>query len=191
MSRFELGEGVPAGLAEAIVLYPHGARKRVRDFWNERRCLFVFLRHFSCPGCSEQIALLSPHLPELHEARVRIVLVATSAPARIPEFAKRMHLENAQIDVVTDPTLAAHKSAALIRSMWSTFGPASLRSTIRLYREGGHSAERDPGDGDVLQQGGALLVDTSGSVLFHHANAHMTDHMPMNTVCELAFRAAS
>ena len=186
-----LGDVVPQTLAEAVVLYPHGARKRMRDFWSERRCLFVFLRHVSCPGCSEQISLLSPHLPELRDARVRIVLVATSTPARIPEFAKRMHLENSGIDVVTDPTLVVHKSAGLVRGVWSTFGPQSLRSTIRLYREGGHSVPRDPEDGDVLQQGGALLVDTNAEVLFHHANAHMTDHMPMNVVCEVAFRRAS
>jgi peroxiredoxin len=183
------GQIVPLDLAESVVLYPHGARKRVRDFWTDKRCLFVFLRHLSCPGCSEQIALLSPHLPELREANVRVVLVATSTPERIPTFAKRMHLENAQIDVVTDPSLQTHKSAALIRSLWSTYGPQSVRSAIRLYREG-HFSDRHSEDGDVIQQGGALLVDTQGNVLFHHANAHMTDHMPMNTVCEVAYGAA-
>jgi peroxiredoxin len=187
---FERGETAPSELAESIVLYPHGARKRVRDFWCDRRVLFVFLRHMSCPGCSEQVALLSPHLQELREAHIRVVLVATSSPERIPAFAKRMHLENAQIDVVTDPTLSAHKSAALVRSMWATYGPHSIRSAIQLYRDG-HFSERDPEGGDVLQQGGALLVDTNGIVLFHHANAHMTDHMPMNAVCDIAFRVAS
>ena len=179
---------MPSELASAIVLYPHGARKRVSDFWADKRCLFVFLRHLACPGCSEQISLLSAHLPELREAGVRIVLVATSTPTRIPEFAKRMHLEHAQIDVVTDPTLKAHKAAALVRSIASTFGPSSLRSTIRLYQDGFHAEKRDPGDGDVLQQGGALLVGRDGLVLFHHVSRHMTDHMPMRTVCEASRR---
>src|SRR2546423_9032896 len=103
---FEEGESVPSELSEAIVLFPHGARKRVRDFWNDKRTLFIFLRHMSCPGCSEQIAILSPHLPELREAGVRVVLVATSAPPRIPAVAKRQHPQHAQNDVLPDPPLA-------------------------------------------------------------------------------------
>jgi peroxiredoxin len=180
------GHVVPSDLADSVVLYPHGARKRVRDFWTDRRCLLVFLRHLACPACSEQVSLLSPHLPELRDAGVRIVLVATSTPERIPAFAKRMHLESAQIDVVTDPTLRTHQSAALVRSLWSTFNPRSVRSSIALWANG-HYVTRDPGDGDVLQQGGALLVDAGGAVLFHHANEHVTDHVPMNEVCEIAF----
>jgi hypothetical protein len=55
-----------------------------------------------------------------------------------------MHLESAQIDVVTDSKLRAHKSAALVRSLWSTFDPRSVRSSIALWANR-HYVTRDPG----------------------------------------------
>lgn len=156
----------------------------MREFWVERGSFFVFLRHFACPGCSEQLALLSPYLPELKRDHTRVVLVATSTPSRIPSFAKRMHLESGLVEVVTDPTLATHKAAGLVRSAASLANMKTLAEAVRLYAQG-HFTDRDPNDGDVFQQGGALLVDRDGNVLFRHANRYMTDHVAMEQVCEV------
>jgi len=176
-------EPAPPALGESIVSYEHGARKRVREFWADRGSLFIFLRHFACPGCSEQIAIVSPYLTELRRMQTRVVLVATSSPNRIPAFAKRMHLENGLVDVVTDPSLETHKAANLVRSYTSLLNVATVTEAIRLYAQG-HFVQRVEGDGDLYQQGGALLVDQQGDVLFHHANRHMTDHFSMDAVCE-------
>lgn len=177
-------ERVPDALAESIVAYEHGARKRVREFWTNQGSLFVFLRHFACPGCSEQVAILTPFLPELRREHTRVVLVATSAPNRIPTFAKRMHLESGLVEVVTDPTLATHKAAGLVRSVSSMMNFTTVAEAVRLYAQG-HFGERDPDDGDVFQQGGAMLVDREGAVLFRHTNRHMTDHFSMEQVCDV------
>lgn len=175
---------VPEALAQSIVQYEHGARKRVREFWSDRRSLLVFLRHFACPGCSEQLAIVSPYLPELRRDGTRVVLVATSAPNRIPSFAKRMHLDSGLVDVVTDPTLETHKAAQLVRSFGSLINVTTIAEAVRLYAQG-HFATREAGDGDLYQQGGALLVDRDGCVLFRHANQHMTDHFSMSDVCDV------
>lgn len=175
---------MPDALAESIVAYEHGARKRVREFWSNQGSLLVFLRHFACPGCSEQVAMLTPFLPELRREHTRVVLVATSAPNRIPAFAKRMHLESGLVEVVTDPTLATHRAANLVRSVRSMMNFTTMTEAVRLYAQG-HFGTRDPEDGDVFQQGGALLVDREGGVLFRHTNQHMTDHFSMDQVCDI------
>lgn len=173
----------PEALARSIVQYEHGARKRVGEFWSERGSFLVFLRHFACPGCSEQLAIVSPFLAELRREGKRVVLVATSAPNRIPAFAKRMHLDSGQVEVVTDPSLETHKAANLVRSVGSLINVRTIADAVRLYAQG-HFSTHEPGDGDIFQQGGALLVDRDGTVLFQHANRDMTDHFSMNDVCD-------
>lgn len=174
---------VPEALARAIVQYEHGARKRVGEFWSDRGSFLVFLRHFACPGCSEQLAIVSPYLSELRREGTRVVLVATSAPNRIPSFAKRMHLDSGLVEVVTDPSLETHKAANLVRSVASLINVRTVAEAVRLYAQG-HFVSREEGDGDVYQQGGALLVDRDGNVLFQHSNRDMTDHFSMDDVCD-------
>ncbi len=191
---FDRGENVPNELAQAIVLYPHGARKRVSDFWSERSCLFVFIRHFACARAAASRSRFSR----------RISVSSREASVRIAFSSRRGHSRPASPSSRGACTSSTRRSTSSpIRPFARTTRPGSFdrsdRRSARARSDRRSASTRtvsvlpscDPGDGDVLQQGGALLVGRDGDVLFHHVSAHMTDHMPMRTVCDVAFQSAT
>ncbi|HTJ85002.1 MAG TPA: peroxiredoxin-like family protein [Polyangiaceae bacterium] len=178
-------QNAPDALADAIVVYAHGARKRLGTFWATQPALLIFLRHFACPGCWEQAAELTPHLSALKAAGIRVVLVGLAEPSRILPFRDRARLEDADVDIVVDASLATHRAAGLLRSAWATYGPRSVASALKLYASG-YYIPRDEDDGDLLQQGGALLIDRSGRIVLHHVAKHPTDHVDLRAVVKTA-----
>ncbi|MFO0548084.1 MAG: AhpC/TSA family protein [Polyangiaceae bacterium] len=180
----------PAELADAVLLYEHGARKRVGSFWVEQPSMFVFLRHLACPGCWQQVALLRPHLSGIVRAGCRVVLIGTAAPEKLLGFRERAHLEDAKVDLVTDPTLGAYHAVCLRRSRWSTYGPRAIVEAAQYFAQGQFPAP-DPDAGDPIQQGGALLVDRGGLVVLHHVANHMSDHLPVDDFADEAGRLAT
>lgn len=180
-----IGQNAPEELARATVLYEHGARKTVGTFFASQPCLMVFLRHAACPSCFAQVHEIDPHLAALKKARVRVVLVGIVEPSRMLSFRERLRLEDAEIDLVTDPSLACHRAAGLSSSIWGTLRPASIVSALKLYRQS-EIFKRQEGDGDINQQGGALLVDAGGKVLVHHVAKHLGDRVDMDGVVQVA-----
>jgi peroxiredoxin len=175
----------PDALADAVVTFAHGARKRLGTFWTDQPCLLLFLRHFACPGCWEQATLLAKHLGELRRAGVRVVLVGLAEPSRILPFRDRVKLEDEHVEVVVDASLSCHRAAGLLRSRWSTLGPRAVAEGLRLYATGFY-VPREPEDGDFLQQGGAVLVDPTGRVVLHHVAHHLADHVDLPEVIRRA-----
>ena len=63
-------------------------------------------------------------------------------------------------------------------------GPRAIVASLRLYARDGFISRED-GDGDVLQQGGVLLIDRGGDVLFYCSNENAGKTAPIAQVCEL------
>jgi peroxiredoxin len=187
MAPPRLGERVPRALAEAEVVDAAGARVVLGGFWQGNACVVIFLRHFGCVGCSEQVTELAPRLDELGRLGVRVVLVGNGAPAQRDGFVERHALAGAAADVVTDEALAAYRAAGLLRSLFATLGPRSLWESARAMGRGHpHRAVQ----GDPTQQGGALVVDRRGVVVFYKRNRSIGDHAPASDLVEAALRVA-
>lgn len=180
-----VGQKAPEELARATVIYEHGARKTVGTFFTSQPCLMVFLRHAACPSCWAQVHEIDPHLAALRRARVRVVLVGILEPSRMLSFRERLRLEDAEVDLVTDPSLACHRAAGMVSTIWGTLRPASIVSALKLYRQT-EIVRRREGDGDLNQQGGALLVDAGGKVLLHHVSKHLGDRVDMEKAAAAA-----
>jgi hypothetical protein len=191
------GHAVPEPLASSVVVYEHGARKRFDSFWAAQPTFFLFLRHNACPGCAAQIRALLPLIPELRRCGTRIVFVGLCEPSRLLPFRERMQLEDAGVELVTDPSSSCHREAGLVRSARSTFGPVAVFEALRVYAlaagpgtRPGAWVRREEGDGELLQQGGALLVDRAGVVHLYHAATNLADHVALGDVRRLAAELA-
>jgi peroxiredoxin len=176
-----VGRSAPDPLASTVVAYAHGGAKKLGAFWADRPCLVVFLRHLACPGCWSQVDQLLAHLPALQAAGARVVLVGLADPARLLPFRERARLEDAAVELVTDPTLACHREAGMLRSRWSVVRPAAVAEAVRLYFSG-YFVRHEEGDGVLDQQGGAILVDRGGEVLFHHVARDLSDYVDLEAV---------
>ena len=186
------GRAAPPSLADSVVLDRTGQGRRLGSFWEEQPCVLVWLRHFGCIGCDVTVTELAPRLPELDAAGARTVLVGNGAPAAIDAFVERHALADKSVGVFTDPSLAAFGAAGLVRSAWATFGPRAVADYVRAMGAGFVPRRRA---GDVLQQGGALVVDAGGRVVLHRVSKSLGDHADASDLVDaalgLALRASS
>ena len=185
------GRPAPKALADAAVLDRDGAPHRLREWWSDRPCVLLFLRHFGCIGCAEQITELTPRLREIAGAGARTLLVGSGAPDVIDAFVERQGLSDKDVAIVTDPSLAAFRAAGLARSVWATYGPRAVADYVRALGSGFVSRKLA---GDLYQQGGALVVDAGGRVVFHRVARSLGDHADaadlVDAVLSLAARAS-
>lgn len=157
-----------------------GQEHQLRDFWEGKTTLVLFLRHFGCIGCSENMAELAPRFPELRDLGVHVLLVGNGAPHFIEGFVERFSLVYQHVQVVSDPSLQVHRHAGLLYSGWGVFGFRGLRDMLRAFSRGHMHGSNQ---GSNFQQGGTLLLDDAGVVRFFHRNpsiggyAHSTEWM--------------
>jgi hypothetical protein len=179
---------VSQAVADARIIDSSGTEVRLRSLWAEQPCLFVFLRHFGCVGCSEQLSDLVPRLGEIARAGVRTVLVGTGSREQQRGFIERHALDKSPTTLVmTDPALEAYGRLSLPRSLWATLGPRALVETARAIAQGHPHL---PVQGDRTQQGGVLLVDRRGFVRLYRASRSIGDYLSASDLVDAALRLA-
>jgi hypothetical protein len=81
--------------------------------------------------------------------------------------------------------LSSFREAGLVRSWWATLGPHGLWDFVRETGKG-HLNRRTDGDG--RQQGGTLLVNTDGRLVWYHRNESLGGYPPTVDVVEAVLR---
>jgi peroxiredoxin len=184
----DVGQPVPAKLGEARVVDRHGESSTLGERWADGPAVVVFLRHFACVACSEHVAQLAPRLHELTRLGLRVAYVGNGAENFLQGFIERNEIDTDAVEVVTDPSLRAHRALDLERSTVSTYGPAALLHIGRALLRGFRQTRIE---GDNLQQGGVLVVDGDGDVAYLHRDRHTGDHAPTGDVIDAAMGAAA
>ena len=148
--------------------------------------MLVFLRHFACVGCAEEVTELAPRFAELERAGVRVVLVGNGNGPQLDGFIERFALGDKPVVVVTDPEQGAYRAAGFGRSFWGTYGPRALVDWGRSVAKGHRYTLR--AEGDILQLGGVILVDGGGGVRLARASKRLGDHAPPSEIVDAALR---
>lgn len=151
-----------------------GSKLRAGSLWQDRACLLVFLRHFACPSCSVRLERTLPRAAELARLGVRVVLCGCGSPSALARFEARLRLEASRVELVVSPDGALYRAFGMARSGWGTFGPRAAFGAVWLYATG-HYATRHADDGDVLQQGGVVLIAKGGAILHRRAEQSLVD----------------
>ena len=93
-------------LKECTVHSAIGDQTTVGELCSERCTLLLFVRHFGCIGCSENIGLLAPRFQELSGLGVRVVIIGVGAPSFIEGFQERHNLLFSPAEIFVDESLA-------------------------------------------------------------------------------------
>ncbi len=175
-------------LGQVSVTTMAGDGVALSTLFSGKPCLLIFLRHFGCVACAEQVTQLSPRLRELDQLGVGVIFIGNGEKRYMEAFVQRHALSDKSVQVVSDVSLSSFRVAGLMRSWWSVFGPRALYGEMRA-RGQGHQFQGIEGDG--LQQGGALLLDSKASVLLHYKNRATGDFVDPNAILgeALKFRA--
>lgn len=182
-----IGDPVPKALTLSLVRDREGHERTLSSFWAHGPALLIFIRRFGCLCLSAQITELKPRLPELHRLGLRTVFIGNGQPHFIDGFVERFAMYDHHIDIVTDPTLASFRAVEMLRSWWATYGPKAIWDQIRATGAGHINRW---GEGDTLQQGGIVLVDSDGCIAWYHRNASKGGHPASVEVVDAALRLA-
>ena len=186
IENMKIGESVTQGLMSSHVQRSDGTTITIETLVNGSPSLLVFVRHFGCIGCSENVSLLSSRWSELSALGVRTFIIGVGPRMFIEPFRERQNLVDAPVDILTDPTLETHQAAGLMYGLWGGFRPKALLEMGRAFTNG--HVSRKP-EGDIRQHAGALFIDGHGTVCLYHRNQSLGDHVSGQAIVDVALRS--
>ena len=157
-----------------VVTLDTGESKDLSEFYKEKPLILVFLRHFGCIFCREQIAELRQFKAE------NIVLVCMGRIQETQEFKRKMEIPQT---MVSDPNKLLYEAFALRRgSFGQVLSPTLTRKSIRLLK-GGHRMGMLKGDPWMLA--GVFRIEPDGDVSFAHYATDISDNMSGPAIAQL------
>lgn len=109
-------------------------------------------------------------VPKIHDKGAEFVVIGNGTPFMASAFRDELGI---QTPLYTDPTLTAYKLAGFKYGAGSTFSLKAIWNGIRAFRAG----FRQKGTkGAPLQQGGVLVVQKGGKIVYGYASNEAGDH---------------
>nr|XP_003216551.1 PREDICTED: thioredoxin-like protein AAED1 isoform X1 [Anolis carolinensis] len=176
--------------AQCPLLDAAGEKTPFGTLFRDRKAIVVFVRHFLCYTCKEYVEDLAK-IPKkyLEDANVRLVVIGQSSPDHIKPFC---HLTGYSHEIYVDPGREIYKILGMkngetadtpVQSphVKSSFLSGHIKSIWRAVFSPAFDFQGDP-----TQQGGALILGPGNQVHFVHLDKNRLDHVPINTVLQLA-----
>lgn len=173
--------GVGDFAPDATLTDTNGRAVLMSSSWAFRPVVFVFLRHFGCIFCREQVALLRRDYQKFVAADGDVVCIAQGEYKTGKAFQIFMDLPFPIL--VTGGDTSVFQSYGLGRgTLIQLFG---FRMLVRgvLAALNGRMQGRIVGDG--FQMPGAFLVDKQGIIQYAHRSRDAADHAPISELIAL------
>lgn len=172
-------------LAAIEVFDLDGKPHRIDSFWQTRPVMLLFVRHFACVFCREQVNELKPHFAELKQRGVDVVIIGNGNAHFARAFVTDLGLD---VPVYSDEQRKAYAAASLVRSFGSMVHPGAAFALVRAL-----FACSKPSlavQGDAQQQGGTFVVKPGGQVTFEYRSRYSGDHPKARELVAQALAAA-
>ncbi len=147
-----------------------GRAIRLADLWRVRTVVLVFVRHFGCVFCKQQVAELKSVAPQIEARGVDLVVVGNGTVSEARRFQEEQGIG---FRLLTDPSGRAYRQAGMRRGLATVVGPSVLGRGLVAFARGFRQTEVL---GDPLQQGGVLVVAAGGQVIFRYISRRAGDH---------------
>lgn len=182
MDSVNVGEPLPAEIAELPLLDEAGDRHSLGDIIAGRVTVLAFLRHFGCLACQEHVNLWKPYLDELYSLGAQVVFVGNGEVDKLRNFVAKVSLAETPARALTDPTLVSYKALGFKHSVGSTISPLAVFNVVRAISRGNIQTSVE---GDPLQQGGFLITNATGEVALLHREKTLGDYLPISGAMEM------
>lgn len=162
---------VATDLAPLRLTEDDGVPVSMGEFWAERAVVLVFVRHFGCVFCREQVNQLKKHVPEIRARGAEMLIVGSGNETFAAAFREDLALD---VPILVDPDLVAYRTAGLRRDIRAALSPKVVPNAWRAFKDGYRSRTVQ---GDPWQQGGVFVIGRGGEdVLFSYVSEVGGDH---------------
>ncbi|XP_076826042.1 peroxiredoxin-like 2C [Clavelina lepadiformis] len=180
---FDLNE-----IDQCVVRGSNGAVKTFKELRSGYTCIIVFIRHFLDYVTKEYVEDFSKIFPrQLEENKVKLVVIGCGPSCFIQPFCEETNFPH---EMYCDSKRIIHKVLRLHDTPSAALGATSphvksnfLQGFFQTFWRFVKSAVQQ---GDPLQQGGQIVINPGGQVLFFHRDLHPLDHTPINELLEAA-----
>ncbi|XP_012725455.2 peroxiredoxin-like 2C isoform X1 [Fundulus heteroclitus] len=176
---------------DCLIYDRRGESFHFKNLYQDSKSVIIFVRNFLCYSCKEYVDDLSK-VPRgaLEEAGIRLVVIGQSAHQHIEPFCS---LTGYSYEMYVDPKRSIYQKLGMKRD--ETFTDSALTSPhvksglfmgqIKSIWRAMTSPAFDF-QGDLHQQGGAMIVGPGSRVHFCHFDMNRLDHMPITWLLQLA-----
>ncbi|KAK1892560.1 Peroxiredoxin-like 2C [Dissostichus eleginoides] len=162
-----------------------------KKLYRDRKSVIIFVRNFLCYSCKEYVEDLSKIPKEaLEDAAIRLVVIGQAAHHHIEPFCL---LTGYPYEIYVDPERIIYQKLGMKREEKFTDSAQPsphVKSGIFMGQvKSVWRAMTSPAfdfQGDLHQQGGAIIAGPGSQVHFSHSDMNRLDHMPINWLLQLA-----
>jgi peroxiredoxin len=169
-------DSAPAAVAPLTVLDTQGRAVTLGSLGRGGSVVLVFVRHFGCLFCKEQVADVRARLGELHGRGASVVIVGNGSVDDARVFAAE---HAAGMTVVTDPNREAYCAVGMKRGVGTALSFGVARRAARAMARGFRQTRTQ---GDPFQQGGIVVVGADGDVLYRFVSDEAGEHPSLDDV---------
>ena len=159
-------------LDSMVVFDPEGRRVRLGQLWADRIAVLVFVRHFGCLLCRQQIAGISRLVDRVQAMGADLVVIGQGSIEEARAFRDQ---ERLTMPLLTDPTRQSYEAMAMRRGLGSLLTAKSAGLAFNAWRSGFRQSRVA---GDPLQQGGVVVIAPGGVERFRYISQQAGDHPP-------------
>jgi hypothetical protein len=152
------------------VLDERGSSVALGGLWREQPAVLAFIRHFGCLHCREHVVALGRAHAAIRGAGAELHVIGNGAPTFIAGFRELTGFAGA---IYTDPSLAAYRAAQLEHGLRTFVSLGAAARTVGAFARGFRPGRLQ---GDNLQQGGVLVIERDGRVVWQHVSKSPGDN---------------
>ncbi|XP_028269142.1 peroxiredoxin-like 2C [Parambassis ranga] len=176
---------------DCLIYDRHGVPVPFKTLYQDRKSVIIFVRNFLCYSCKEYVDDLSKIPREtLEDANIRLAVIGQSAHHHIEPFCS---LTGYPYEIYVDPERCIYQKLGMNREEKfsdSAHPSPHVKSGIFMGQmKSIWRAMTSPAfdfQGDLHQQGGAIIAGPGSQVHFSHFDMNRLDHMPINWLLQLA-----
>ena len=128
--------------------------------------------------CRQQVAELAEHQHEFTENNLHLVVIGFGKPEALPSF---RDVTGYRGTLLTDQSRQAFGGLGFGNSVGGLIGWRPVADALKALQAGFRPGRLQ---GSGLQLGGALVIDTDGTILYLHREKKAGDHPPVAQLLE-------
>jgi peroxiredoxin len=155
---------------------PDGHDVRLGQLWAKQTAVLVFVRHFGCLFCRQQVTDLVAQRERIHALGAELVVIGHGTVDEARAFRDEHHLT---CPLFTDPERQAYRALEMRHGRRTLMTPRVVVHTVTAMLQGFRQTFVA---GDPLQQGGVIVIAPGGVERYRHISREAGDHPPVSRI---------
>ena len=166
------------------VFDPDGREIRLGQLWATHTAVLVFVRHFGCLFCRQQVAAIVPLREHIRSLGAELVVIGHGSLEQTRAFRDE---QAAPFPLFTDPTRQAYCALEMRRDPRSVLTLGVLARSVKARARGFRQTRVA---GDPFQQGGVVVIAPTGVERYRFISREAGEHPPTSEILKSIRREA-